>query len=77
MKELFLYKNYILECKKLKRIFVKEENINGDPFFSIILPVYNAENYIGSSFFSINQYFKNFEIIIINDYSNNETLNII
>ncbi len=57
---------------------MKEENINGDLFFSIILPVYNAEKYIGSSIFSIiNQSFKNFEIIIINDYSNNETLNII
>ena len=77
-KELFFYKNYILECKKFKRIFVKEENINGDPFFSIILPVYNAEKYIGSSIFIIiNQSFKNFEIIIINDYSNDETLNII
>lgn len=47
---------------------MKKENINGDLFFSIILPVYNAEKYIGSSIFSIiNQSFKNFEIIIIND----------
>ena len=78
-KELYIYKNYILDCKKLKRFYSNEQNINNDIiYFSIILPVYNNEKYIGSSIFSIiNQSFSNYEIIIINDFSNDGTQNII
>lgn len=77
-KELNFYKNYILECKKLKNIDYKIELINDYPYFSIILPVYNNEKYIASSISSIiNQSKKNYEIIIINDGSNDETHNII
>jgi glycosyltransferase involved in cell wall biosynthesis len=77
-KELNFYKNYILECKKLKKIDSKIELTNNYPSFSVILPVYNNEKYIGGSIFSIiNQSFKNYEIIIINDCSNDETHNFI
>ena len=45
---------------------------------SIILPVYNSEKYIEKSVESIlNQEFQNFELIIINDGSTDQSLNII
>lgn len=41
-----------------------------NPFFSIIIPLYNKENYIENTIKSVlNQTFKNFEVIIINDGS--------
>lgn len=47
-------------------------------YVSIILPVYNCEHYIGQCISSIlNQTYKNFELVIINDGSTDETLNII
>ena len=40
------------------------------PFFSIVIPLYNKENYIGNTLKSvINQSFQDFEIIVINDGS--------
>ncbi len=43
---------------------------NQTPFFSIIMPVYNAEKYIEQSINSVlNQTFTNFELIIIDDCS--------
>lgn len=48
------------------------------PLISVIMPVYNAQKYIGSAIESIlNQTLKDFELIIINDYSTDKTLNII
>lgn len=45
---------------------------------SVIIPVYNAESYIEETLKSvINQDFKNFEIIIVNDGSTDSSLNII
>jgi glycosyltransferase involved in cell wall biosynthesis len=77
-KELYFYKNYILDCQKLKLISFEKENIYNFSYFSIVLPVYNSKKYIGSSIFSIiNQSFRAFEIIIINDFSNDGTQNII
>ena len=47
-------------------------------FFSIIIPVYNAEKYISRSIESvINQTFNNIEIIIIDDCSNDKSLSIV
>ena len=41
-----------------------------NPFISIILPVFNSENYLADTIESIiNQSYKNFELIIINDGS--------
>ena len=49
-----------------------------NPYISICLPVYNMEKYIGPALLSIiNQSFKNFEIIIVDDNSNDNTKNII
>ena len=51
---------------------------NEHPFISICVAVYNMEKYIEKSLLSIlNQSFQDFEIIIINDFSNDNTCNII
>ena len=73
-----LYFNYINSCKKLQ-IFKNRVKIkNKYPFLSICISVYNSEKYIKKAVLSIiNQSFQNFEIIIINDCSNDNTYNII
>ena len=76
--ELIFYKNYILDCKERKIINSEEKRQNTSPYFSVIIPVYNSEKYIESALFStINQSFKNFEIIVIDDFSNDKTTAII
>ena len=75
--ELNIYKKYINECKELKRFNITKI-FNENPFLSICLPVYNMEKYIERAILSIiNQSFQNFEIIIVNDNSNDNTENII
>ena len=68
---------YIKDCKNLKRynrIKIKKEN----PYISICIPALNMEKYIEQTILSIiNQSFQDFEIIIINDNSKDETKNII
>lgn len=45
------------------------------PFFSVIIPLYNKEDHIESTIKSIlNQAFKDFEVIIINDGSTDESV---
>ena len=52
--------------------------MNSKPDVSVIMPVYNAEGYLSSALESIiNQSFKNFEFIIINDGSTDSSLKII
>jgi len=49
-----------------------------NPRITVLLPVYNAEKYINESVHSIlNQTFKDFELIIINDGSTDSSLHII
>ena len=74
-KNIKLYINYINKCKNLKRInFKKEQKKNEIPFLSICIPVFNMEKYIERAILSVlNQTFKDFEIIIINDNSNDKS----
>lgn len=75
--ELNIYKKYINECKELKRFNITKI-FNENPFLSICFPVYNMEKYIERAILSIiNQSFQNFEIILVNDNSNDNTENII
>lgn len=47
-------------------------------FFSILIPVYNAENYLRRCLDSLEQQsFKDFEMIVVNDGSNDNSLSII
>jgi len=49
-----------------------------NPIVSVILPVYNAETYVSDTIQSIlNQSFQNFELIIINDCSTDNSLSVI
>lgn len=51
-------------------------NLNKN-FISIIIPVYNAENYLDRCINSIlSQTYKNFELILIDDFSTDKSLNI-
>jgi len=53
-------------------------NILMTPFFSIIIPLFNKEDYVKDTLLSvINQSFNNFEVIIVNDGSTDNSLNII
>jgi len=55
-------------------IFKKEEN----PKISIIIPLYNGEKYIQKSILSIqNQNLKEIEIIIVDDFSNDNSVNLV
>ena len=76
--DLIKYKNFINNCLYIKKINItKLSNIN-NPDISICLPTYNMEKYLESALLSIiNQSFQNFEIIIVNDNSNDNTDNII
>lgn len=53
------------------------KKVNNKPLISIVIPVYNGENYIEECINSItNQDYKNIEIIIVNDGSKDNSKNI-
>ena len=75
IRDLNPYKYYINDCKKHKR-YIKKKIFNNFPYISICLPVLNMENYIEQTILSIiNQSFQDFQIIIINDNSQDNTEN--
>ena len=48
------------------------------PFFSVVIPLYNKEAFIEDTIKSVlNQTFKDFEILVINDGSTDKSLNIV
>ena len=75
-KSLASFNHYINKCKNTK---IQKRKLNKNiPFVSICLPVYNMEKFIQKSLISIlNQSFQNFEIIIVNDNSNDAGKSII
>lgn len=74
-----IYYKYAKFCEKGKKYFKSNKLLNSNSFYiSICLPVYNMEKYIERALLSIlNQSVQNFEIILVNDNSNDKTLNII
>lgn len=56
----------------MKNIFEKSDRVNKDfPLVSIIIPVYNGANFLKKAIDSaLNQTYKNIEILVINDGSN-------
>ena len=71
------YFNFINDCKKLKN-YNRIKIYSTYPFISVCIPVFNMEKYIEKALFSIlNQSFQDFEIIIVNDFSNDNTEKII
>ena len=68
---------YIADCKNLMK-YKREPIINESPYISVCIAAKNMQNYIEKNLLSIlNQSFQNFEIIVINDGSEDQTENII
>ena len=68
-------KDFIDKC--MKGILINTEKIkpSENPKISAVIPCYNCKNYILRAIRSIqNQNFSNFEIVIVNDFSDNDTL---
>ena len=48
------------------------------PFFSIVIPTYNQSNYLETALTSVfEQKFKNYEVIVVDNYSKDETYKVI
>ena len=68
------FKRYIRDCFNLKKYYRKSVKVEF-PYLSICIPSFNMKSYIKKVILSIlNQSFQNFEIIIVNDHSNDTTL---
>ena len=68
---------YIYDCKNMKK-YNRETIINAHPYISVCIAAKNMQDYIERNLLSIlNQSFQDFEIIIVNDGSEDETENII
>ena len=71
------YIKFINDCKNHKR-YNRIKIINENPYISICIPALNMNKYIERTILSIiNQTFQDFEIIIVNDNSIDDTVNII
>ena len=67
------FRKYIKDCKN-SIIYDRIKIYNKNPYISICISVMNMEKYIYQNFFSIlNQSFQDFEIIVINDNSNDNS----
>ena len=70
---LIKFKSFVHDCYNLRNYNITKIN-KKKPYLSVCLPVFNMENYIEKALLSIiNQKFKDFDIIIVNDNSNDST----
>jgi glycosyltransferase involved in cell wall biosynthesis len=70
------YEKYINDCKN-KKNFNRKKISNEIPFLSVCICTYNSEKYVEKAILSIlNQSFQDFEIIIIDDFSTDNSSNI-
>lgn len=79
-KNIIKFENYIKSCNSSKKTVLKNHIIKkiNQYYLSICIPIYNMERYIKKALLSIiKQSFQNFEIVLVNDNSNDNTLNII
>ena len=68
---------YITDCKN-SVLYQREKIYNKQPYISVCIPAFNMEEYIKRNIISIlNQSFQDFEIIIVNDASEDQTEDII
>ena len=71
------YIKYIIDCKNHKR-YNRIKIIKENPYISVCIPALNMNKYIERAILSIiNQSFQDFEIIIINDNSKDDTEEIV
>ena len=71
------FERYVSICKN-SRILDRKKIFNDHPYISVCMAALNMKLYIKNNLLSIiNQSFQNFEIIIVNDFSNDETENIV
>ena len=69
--------NFLIKCLEHKLIHNITKNISVEnPEVTAVIPVYNSKNYINRCIKSIqNQNMSNIEIILVNDFSTDDTLN--
>ena len=71
------YIKFLKDCKKLIS-YNRKKIINESPYISVCIPALNMEKYIERILLTVlNQSFQDFEIIVVNDYSTDETTNIL
>jgi glycosyltransferase involved in cell wall biosynthesis len=75
-----LTKSHISEIKNVEKQSIPTNNFTKiqDPLISIVMPIFNQERYLEEAITDIlNQSFKNFELICVDDGSNDKTLEIL
>lgn len=76
-----IFETFVLKQISLMKVGIRKmsDNMNDSEIaISIIVPVYNLERYIGLCIESVlNQTFKNYELILVDDYSDDNTKRII
>ena len=71
------YIQYIEDCKAHKK-YNRTKIISNNPYLTVCIPAFNMEKYIERAILSIlNQSMQDFEIIVIDDNSNDHTYNIL
>ena len=91
IKEPIIKRNFNDECRDIKRFMLLSKNnilldkninitnyISENPKISVVIPIYNGEKYLKSAITSIqNQDMKDIEIIMVDDFSNDNSVKLI